>query len=228
MIESSGPETGPHSRVDTIRQERPESSRWAWWFGVVCAVVFVAVAAVGSVVVVRGVDTPAGSTLTSSRATPSVSPTPRETLEAEKVIPPSAAPEPVPASCWEARPIAEDKECQILVRDRTKFVPRYMTNQTALAKAHPIVKLANTGRNANSLARHGLLVCWMINEPDWTLDDIQSAFFLWFHRHPYTVPNNDHDAAANNVLSMAVQEICPSDAEKFEDKGGPKAELTEG
>lgn len=227
---SGEPETGPHTRVDLRRDERSDSSRWAWWFGVACAVAFLAVTVIGSVVVIQGPD-PSGSSsqLAASAPATSTAPKPRETLEETKPDPPDPEPKsPIPARCWESRGMAEDKGCQEGVKNATKFAPRYLTNQAALAKAHPIVKIANTGRNANSLARHGLLVCWMIREPGWDLNDIQSAFFLWFHRHPYTVPNNDQDAAANNVLSIAVQEICPQLADDFERKGGPKAELITG
>lgn len=132
---------------------------------------------------------------------------------------------PVDPKCWETRPDAERTGCQKTVAERTKFVQRYRTNQTSLAAKHPAVKQAATGRSANSLARHGLLVCWLVHTPRYSLPDIRSAFYLWFHAHPFTVPNDDLDAAADSVISIAIQDVCPSEAEALERKGGPKAEL---
>jgi len=195
------------------------------------AVAFVAVAAVGSVVVLQDTSWESPATLTGKhpdRAPIAPTTTPRETLTPQAAISPDAIPEPVPARCWVTRKAVEDKGCQVIVKDRTKFIPRYQTNQSSLAIRHPVVKLANTGRAANSLARHGLLICWMVAQPSWSLDDMRSAFYLWFHRHPFTVPNDDTVAAADNVLSIAVQEICPRLAGGFEHKGGPKAELIQG
>jgi hypothetical protein len=84
-----------------------------------------------------------------------------------------------------------------------------------------VVKQADTGRPANSLARHGLLICWMTKDPRWSVDEMVTAFFLMFHRHQFVLPNDDYQYAAWNVQGIAIQEICPSLADEFERKGGP-------
>jgi hypothetical protein len=132
----------------------------------------------------------------------------------------------VDARCWKSRDNAEAKWCQEAVATKTNFVPRYRTNQKSLAATHPEVKTSATGRGANSLARHGLLTCWLVSSPKYTLADVRSAFFLWFHRHPFSVPNDDTNAAADNVIAIAVQEICPQEATDLQDKGGPNTDLT--
>lgn len=213
------------SREGTHRAGR----RWGRWLLGLPALVIIAVIAYGAIVALVMNPPSDGTTSVTTVAGPAASrsatPSPSASQEAATPAPP---PVPVPPKCWAAQRSAEDETCQKTVIAATKYAPRYMSNQTSLAKAHPLVKIEPTGRGANSLARHGLLTCWMVTQPNWSLDDMQGAFYLWFHRHKFTVPNDDLDGAANNILGIAVQEVCPTLAPDFERKGGPKAELIRG
>jgi cytoskeletal protein RodZ len=205
----------------------PHSGRrhvFQWVVYLICGAVLVTMVVGVAVSMTSG---PEPSDASQSLVDPSPTPEPKdsETVSSEATQAPETKAFPIDPKCWESRPAAEITGCQESVAGRTKYAPRYQTNQKSLAAKHPVVKQADTGREANSLARHGLLTCWLVSSSKYSLDDIRAAFYLWFHKHQFSVPNDDLDAAADNIISIAIQEVCPSEAKTLERKGGPKAEL---
>jgi hypothetical protein len=213
--------------ADTI-EESPRGRRaFQWFVYVTCTVILVVMGLGAAVSVSRG---PEDVLESNAVLEPTDEPALEPSVETEREdsTPPvesSRRDEPVDPECWESRDAAEIKRCQEVIAKNTKFIKRYQTNQASLARTHPIVKLADVGRPANSLGRHGLLTCWLVHEGKYSLDDIRAAFYLWFHKHPFTVPNDDTDAAADNIIFISVQEVCPSEAKALEEKGGPKADI---
>jgi hypothetical protein len=190
---SVDPETGPHRRVDLRHEEDRESSRWVWWFGVVCAIAFLAVAAVGSVVVIQqedgaGTSSQLAGAQPTQRAEPSASPEPRETLEATEETSPD------PGIDWRAK----DAPAQVLAK--TKFVARYKNDQAPITRKHP-----DLGTPDKGLANHGVELCRMIADPNVTLFHVYERFKYSFHDHlgPVNVEGSLLTAR------LAVAEICP-------------------